>query len=161
MNAERPTFKQVQDQHEVGHGEATVLVRRGDGRVHVGRVDYSGQGRDSYNVEMVDDEGGISYKPVAAEALSDKSQETLARELGGPLRGEEEKRILAEYNDLVAGLSEDDKTALWRFVKALYPHEISSAREKMSDSLQQNPQLITKAREIYRRLKEAREAIRE
>ena len=85
MNAERPTFKQVQDQHKAGHVESSVLVKRGDGSVHVGRVNYNGQDRDNYYVEIVDDEGRVSHKQVASEALSDKSQKRLARELGGPL----------------------------------------------------------------------------
>jgi hypothetical protein len=111
----------------------------------------------------------VGYKPVAAKGLSDESQERLARELGGPLLGEEdveqdqpeEDRIFAEYRELVVDLSEDDKVALWWYVAALYPAERDSAHRKMGYGLQQNHQLITKAQEVFGRLKKVREANRE
>ncbi len=196
MSAERPTYNQIKDQHDAGHKEATMLIRRRGRSIDVGTVSGSPV-RGSYFVEVSEGEKKVGYKPVVAEGLSDESQAKLARELGGPLRDEEdaeqsgslretphqvghealaivgieeptgsveqdqsdEDRILAEYNALVKDLSENDKVALWWYVEQ--PYSTGSNWGRMSYGLQQNHQLIAKAREVYGRLKKVRETIRE
>jgi hypothetical protein len=182
MTPEHPTFNQLQEQHDAGHQDMTVLVERSGDKISTGK--YSGQRlkNGNYIVDVTTADGQAGYREVPAEALSDAKQAELAEALAGkPLlelgkeaveavgievsataesAKSEETVLMERFDELKQGLSEKDSIALWRYATALHPHEVTSARQQMSLELQNDIERQLEAKRVMSRLSELRAASR-
>lgn len=174
VEAPAPSFDQINEQADAGHGNATILLQRSDGTISTGRYRGEQLSNGRYKVEVTTADGEAGYKAVPMETLTDAKQVELAKELAGsaldavsiqePESAErtpsQEEALLAKYKKLIDGLSEHDQSAVWNFAIAVHAPEMTAARGKMSLGLQRNTDLLLEAQRIWAQISAIREANR-